>query len=332
MDDLIKSGMIGLMIGDALGVPVEFMDREQIAGRPGGKVTDMEGDGTFHMPPGTWSDDSSMALATLASIREKNEIDLDDIMNKFVSWVDDGQFTPFGLAFDIGSTCNEAIASYALTKDINNCGVTGEYANGNGALMRILPVCIYWYELQQKRQEDITCDAIESIEKVASLTHNHKRSCIACGIYYFLIKEIADNKRETRNTNLSLAHLIQQGIDTAFRYYGKDKSYHDELECYDELLDIDVLSEYQEDEISGSGYVVDSLMASVWCLITTNSYRECVLAAVNLGEDTDTTAAIAGGLAGLYYGTDNIPAEWRNMLQGKEILDSIIHKKSKNPK
>lgn len=310
--------MIGLIVGDALGVPVEFLSREEIASRKQGKVIGMEGYGTFNMPEGTWSDDSSMALATLASIKEKKDIDPEDIMERFVKWVEDGAYTPFGQAFDIGRTCNEAILEYAMNKDSSKCGVTGEYANGNGALMRILPACVYWCERQNETTEDITGQAVESIEMVGALTHNHKRSCIACGIYYFLVKNIINGENEDVKT------LIQKGMDEAFAYYGRDKSCLDELENYDELLDVEVLSEYGEAEINGSGYVVDSLMAAVWCLVTTESYSECVLRAVNLGDDTDTTAAIAGGLAGLFYGEDNIPDEWINNIKGKEIIKEFF--------
>lgn len=310
--------MIGLIVGDALGVPVEFLSREEIASRKQGKVIGMEGYGTFNMPEGTWSDDSSMALATLASINEKKDIDPEDIMERFVVWVEDGAYTPFGQAFDIGRTCNEAILEYAMNRDSSKCGVTGEYANGNGALMRILPACVYWCERQDAAAEDITGQAVESIEMVGALTHNHKRSCIACGIYYFLVKNIING------ANADVKTLIQKGMDEAFAYYGRDKSCLDELENYDELLDVEVLSEYGEDEIKGSGYVVDSFMAAVWSLVTTASYSECVLRAVNLGEDTDTTAAIAGGLAGLFYGEDNIPAEWINDIKGKEIINEYL--------
>lgn len=311
-------GMMGLIVGDALGVPVEFLSREQIANRSNGKVSSMEGYGTFHMPEGTWSDDSSMALATLASIKEKKTIDLDDIMKKFIQWIQDGKYTPFGMAFDIGNTCNEAILNYAMQGNCSSCGVTGEYANGNGALMRILPACVYWSEKIKREEKDILAKAVRSIESVGALTHNHKRSGIACGIYFFIINKIISNGEK------KLPELIQEAMDEAFSFYGKDKLWHNELEYYEELLDIEVLSEYEEDELSGSGYVVDSLIASIWCLITTNTYEECVLKAVNLGDDTDTTAAIAGGIAGQYYGFKNIPTSWINSLKGKDLIRDIV--------
>lgn len=313
----MKNGMMGLIVGDALGVPVEFLSGKQISARENGGVVDMEGYGTFHMPEGTWSDDSSMALATLDSILEKQCIDLDDMMERFVLWVEKGKYTPFGLAFDIGRTCNQAIMNYSFSRNTHTCGVTGEYANGNGALMRILPVCVYWCE--KINQGEMISRAVKSVEEVGALTHNHKRSGIACGIYFFLVKWIIQNREDKE-----LHDIVQAAMDEAFSYYGQDKSCHGELAYYEELVDIEELSKYEEEEIIGSGYVVDSLHAAVWCLVTSASYKECVLKAVNLGDDTDTTAAIAGGLAGLYYGIEQIPGSWIEKIKGKEVIDKMI--------
>lgn len=315
----MTNGMLGLIVGDALGVPVEFLSKEQILNRPNGKVTDMEGNGTFHLPEGSWSDDSSMALATLDSIQSCGGIHLQDIMEKFVLWIEKGAYTPFGQAFDIGRTCNEAIFNFTTNHDPFLCGKTGEYANGNGALMRILPVCVYWCEKQSETEKDLTAEAIKSIEQVAALTHNHKRSGIACGIYYFIIKQL-----HTALEDDALNTLIQQGVEEAFRFYAKDKEAVSELEEYDELLDIETFAEYQESELSPSGYVVDSMLSAIWCLVTTSTYKDCVLKAVNMGEDTDTIAAIAGGLAGIYYGADTIPVSWIEKLQGKESLKILF--------
>ena len=165
--------MMGLVVGDALGCPVQFLSREQIKNR--GLVTGMEGYGTYNMPVGTWTDDSSMALCELASINEKKGIDLDDIMVRFMDWEFNGAYTPFGEAFDEGNTCRWAIYDYRNHNDPKTCGKTGEYANGNGALMRILPVCLYYLNRQ-----NIICtsddEAIHNIHEVTALTHNHLRS------------------------------------------------------------------------------------------------------------------------------------------------------------
>ena len=191
-------GMMGLVVGDALGVPVQFLSRDEIKNRPEGIVTGMEAGGVYNMPEGTWSDDSSMALATLASIIEKKEANPTDIMMRFVKWELKGEYTPFGEAFDQGNTCSSAIYKFAKLPDIRTCGSTGEYANGNGALMRILPACLYYYDRQKKvcTSED---EAIEGIHIISGLTHNHIRSKMCCGIYYFMVKSIIDGvKKEQR--------------------------------------------------------------------------------------------------------------------------------------
>lgn len=140
-------GIMGVVVGDALGMPVQFMRREELAERP---VESMEGYGSYDMPAGTWSDDSSMALATMASILDNGNIDLKDIMMKFVDWLQNGEYTPFGEAFDEGNICVDAIENFIRDEDTVTCGITGEYANGNGSLMRILPVTLYCYERQKK--------------------------------------------------------------------------------------------------------------------------------------------------------------------------------------
>lgn len=357
--NLMLDGMLGLVTGDALGVPVQFMTREEIAIRPQGPVTGMEGFGTYDMPPGTWSDDSSMALAALESIRRLGRVDPDDIMQNFLKWELNGEFTPYGYAFDQGNTCSHAIYNYQYDCDWHICGRTGEHANGNGALMRILPVCIYFAE---RGKNICTSDdeAIESIHSVTLLTHNHLRAMIASGLYFFMVKaliraretavtSVADTAEPgkaalTENTgNLhareavaatpafseqntsaehdrSLLHLLQQGIDEGFAYYRHDFRNLTEMSRYSRLYDLHKLREIPASEIRGSGYVVDSLEAAVWSLITTDTLPEALLKAVNLGDDTDTVAAIAGGLAGLYYGANAIPPEWLEALKRREWI------------
>ena len=161
-------GIMGLVVGDALGVPVQFMDREEIANRVEGPVSGMESGGVFNMPAGTWSDDSSMAIATMASILEHGTLIPDEVMKNFVKWETKGEFTPFGKAFDQGNTCLESIYKYIETGDYKTCGKTGEHANGNGALMRIMPACLYYYERQEQTEEDISEDIIHGNEDISA--------------------------------------------------------------------------------------------------------------------------------------------------------------------
>lgn len=310
MKNIWKDGIMGIVIGDALGTPVQFLDRDEIKKAP---VEGMEGYGTFNMPPGTWSDDSSMSLATLDSIREKKCIDYDDIMMRFIGWTSRGEYTPAGKAFDQGCTCMEAISNYAKKHDYKTCGKTGERANGNGALMRIMPVCLYAY-VEYKDKKISLQKAVEYVHQVSALTHNHLRSKMACGIYFFMAMAILDEKG-------SLKEKLQIGINNAKKYYETDLENMVEWVRFGRMVDMEEFANVPEDEIESSGYVLDSIEAAIWSLITTETFKEGLLKAVNLGKDTDTVAAIAGGLAGLHYGYDNIPMEWRKVIiKGEEII------------
>jgi tyrosine-protein phosphatase YwqE/ADP-ribosylglycohydrolase len=242
-------------------------------------------------------------------------------MVKFCLWEVKGEFTPFGEAFDEGNTCSEAIYNFLDNPDASTCGKTGEYANGNGALMRILPACLYYYEMEKKFPKDMTADVIGGIDAISGLTHNHQRSKMACGLYYFMVKEILDVASSDKGQNQSLLDILQSGIDTGLRFYGSNFSNLVEIAYFGRLFRLSELRELEEDTINSSGYVIDSLEAAIWCLITTDTFRDCLLKAVNLGDDTDTVAAIAGGLAGLYYGYENIPEDWLSEIQKREWIE-----------
>lgn len=303
-------GMMGLIVGDALGVPYEFSWREKLCDNP---CVDMIGYGTHNVPAGSWSDDSSMALATLDSLREG--YDPEDIMLKFVEWSEKGKYTPFGNVFDCGMTCRAAIDNYIESGDIRTCGCGKENDNGNGSLMRILPACLYFYEKENIGK--ITIDeVIGNIHEVSALTHSHLRSKIACGLYYFLVKEMLEGTG-------GIIDRIQAGFDKGFAFYETVPENLAELTYYDSMRDAAYFAALPDSEITSSGYVVASFKAAVWCIANTDDYRSCVLKAVNLGSDSDTVAAIAGGLAGLYYGYDNIPAEWLDKIAKREWIEHM---------
>ena len=311
MDNIWKSGMYGLIVADAMGVPVEFTSREDRKLDP---VTDMRGYGTYSQPEGTWSDDSSMALATLVSIRDKGEIDYNDIMDKFSDWCMYGAYTPFDEVFDIGIATSRAIMKYNNgAKPLESGGET-EWDNGNGSLMRILPVCLYIFE-EQSKSNLYDNEAIDIIHNCSALTHAHLRSKMACGIYYFLVKAILDESGE-------IIERLQLGVNNAFKYYSKN--IQNELDKYNRIASLPEFKYTTENQIKSTGYVVHTLEAAIWCLVNTSSYEEVILKAVNLGDDTDTIAAITGGLAGLYYGYNNIPDKWISKLQKKDWIDSLL--------
>lgn len=306
--NIFLSGMMGLIVGDALGLPAQFLRREEVAQNP---VTGMRAG--YGMPAGSWSDDSSMALCTLTSLITYG-YNPQDIMKRFVAWYDNGEYTPFGKAFDIGMTCDDAICNFEEGEDIYHCGLTGERSNGNGSLMRILPACLYF---AIKKVDD--AEAVQKIETISALTHAHKRSKIGCGLYYFMVREILYGAGE-------LKKLLQSGLNKGLAFYEKDESCRADLHCYDLLRDLSSLSEVDVSYISTSGYVVDSLVSSVWGIITTASYRDALLKLVNLGDDADTVGAIAGGLAGLYYGYEKIPEEWLQAVMKREKLEEICRR------
>lgn len=298
----IKAVVLGHAAGDALGVPVEFFSREKLDGNP---VTDMKGFGTFPVPAGCWSDDTSMTLCALDSLSE-GRLDPDDIMRSFGRWYFENEYTPTGITFDVGNTCAVAINNYFVNHmDVSNCGCAGENSNGNGSLMRIIPFALYGFYYPESFGS--------IIETGSALTHAHKRSVIACNIYSNILLCLVDNPLES---------AVNNGIALSMETYGFDE----EWKYYENLASI-----YEKDrkEIKSTGYVVDTLEAALWCLMTTGSYRECVLKAVNLGDDTDTVAAVAGGLAGALYGLDAIPKEWLSTLKRAEYIEKLCEKAGK---
>jgi ADP-ribosylglycohydrolase len=262
-----------------------------------------------------------MALATLDSLK-KGRVDYNEIMDNFVMWLSNDDYTPTGEAFDVGRTCLTAIRNYCRkgAPPALECGLTDEQSNGNGSLMRIHPAALFLYKYKDKNE------AVEIIHKLSAITHAHERSKIACGIYAFLLWELLSGDRKFGDKA-----TIRRGISKARKYYVNNPEFeHYAYKLCRQIADIDHIWEdpdkykrAERNDIRSTGYVVDTLEAAVWCLYTTNSYKECVLKAVNLGDDTDTVAAIAGGLAGAMYGLDAIPAEWLEKLKKKDYIEKM---------
>ena len=301
MIDIVKDAIFGLAVADALGVPVEFEPREKLQKNP---VDKMLGFGSHAVPKGTWSDDTSMVLCTLNSIAQKGKIDLVDNILEFSKWAEDGYMTPHGEMFDIGRTNLAALRNYWKKKAVYTCGGKSDYDNGNGSLMRILPVSLYNFFKNVSEEE-----SIQNVHEVSALTHAHERSLIACGIYDFIVKELIKSP-EKASVNIALKK--------AQKYYADYK----EIKRYDRIFDDDFINT-NINQIKSSGYVVDTLEAAIWCLLNTDNYKDCVLKAVNLGEDTDTVGAVAGGLGGILYGYDSIPEEWINVLVKRDMISKL---------
>ncbi|WP_163409960.1 ADP-ribosylglycohydrolase family protein [Flavobacterium ajazii] len=310
----IESGLFGLAVGDALGVPVEFKSRNYLKENP---VTEMFGFGTHHQPAGTWSDDSSLAFCLAESLC--SGYDLNDIAKNFVKWYSGNLWTPHGKVFDIGIATQHAILNIAKGHQPDLCGGFSEGDNGNGSLMRILPLVFY---LQNEKDDEVI---YQKVKQVSSITHAHFRSVFSCFIYVIYCLEILKGKDKFE------AYKEMQSILSKFL---EDKKYNPiEIQLFDRILMNDI-SRYLEENIHSSGYVLDSLQASFWCFLNSDTYEETVLKAVNLGEDTDTTGAIAGGLAGIYYGIENIPEKWIDRLvksnEIKDLAERLLENLNKN--
>lgn len=301
--------LFGVAVGDALGVPVEFHNRNTISQNP---VLDMIGYGTYNLPPGTWSDDSSLTFC-LAEVLTGN-FDLNAIGQNFVKWLYSNYWTPRGNVFDVGIATREAIYQLAKGVQPDLAGGVSVSSNGNGSLMRISPLLFYLHDKPITERYAIT-------KQVSSITHGHIRSVIAC--FYYL--EFARLLLEQRDKS-----LIYKTLKTEVSgFLSKQDISAEEISIYKRLLKHDIC-ELTESDIFSSGYVVHTLEASIWCLLTTDSYSAAVLKAVNLGEDTDTTGAVTGGLAGLLYGFENIPTQWAKQLARREDILNLAERMSVN--
>ncbi len=302
MKNQVRNALLGLVVGDALGVPAEFKSREKLKHKP---VTDMTGYGTHDQPPGTWSDDSSLTLCLAEELIAG--YDLTRIGQSFVDWLYHQRWTPHGTVFDVGNTTRQAIARLKNGVAPDLAGDWEETSNGNGALMRILPLLFYIKDFTAAKRYQIT-------REVACLTHGHVRSSLACFYYLELagaIDEGADKLVAYRKANQALQQIILL----------LNINPHEAALC-DRLL-TGKIQELKEAAIQSTGYVMHTLEASVWCLLTTDDYEAAVLQAVNLGDDTDTTGAVTGGLAGLLYGADTIPEDWLKAIARLDEIEAV---------
>jgi ADP-ribosyl-[dinitrogen reductase] hydrolase len=264
----------------------------------------MNGQNSWHELPGTWSDDSSLTFCLADSLC--NGFSLTAIADSFCRWYYDREWTARGKVFDIGITTQMAIEKLRRGVPPLQAGDTVERSNGNGSLMRILPLAYYHKTLDFQ-------ELLERVHQVSCITHAHLRSQMACGIYISIAIALLEGSKP------QIAY--QQGLDRVDPIY-QNYPYSQEMPHFDRVCSrqIDALP---VESINSEGYVIDTLEASLWCLMNTSSYAEAVLKAVNLGEDTDTTAAVTGGLAGIYYGVESIPAEWIDAIARKEDIIAL---------
>lgn len=300
----VENGIIGFAVGDAFGVPVEFTKRSQ---RKRELLTEMIGNGSHQVPEGTWSDDTSMSLATFDSIRECGNINYEDIMDKYCDWIFKKKYTATDQVFDVGSTTGYAIDNYYKNnKSPIECGGRQEGDNGNGSLMRMLPIVYYlhYIELDYVTKIDI-------IKNYSSLTHGHEVSILGCTIYYDYMNNLLNgmNKEDA---------YLELDVDK-YRLYFSEES----IERYRRILKHELKAAI-EDDIKSTGYVVDTLEAAIWVTLNTNSYEEAIIEAVSLGDDTDTIGAITGSIAATIYGIEAIPERWITKLRKIDYIKNLV--------
>ena len=304
--DRFRGCLVGLATGDALGTTLEF--------RPPGTfepIRDMVGGGPFRLKPGQWTDDTSMALCLATSLIEQASFDAKDQMERYVRWRREGYLSSTGRCFDIGNTTAEALSRYTETGEPYS-GPTGPMSAGNGSLMRLAPVPMYFAK-----------DAAQAIDRSADssrTTHGAEEAVDACRYFAGLIvgalkgihKEIllAPGYSPTPGgwADNPLAPAIAAVADGSFK-------------------------ERDQPEIKGTGYVVDTLEAALWAFHGSENFRDGALRVVNLGDDADTTGAVYGQIAGAYYGTEAIPAEWRERLTMVTKIISLadsLHERSRS--
>lgn len=308
------SAVLGFVVGDALGVPVEFRARGELAEDP---VEDMREYGTHHQPAGTWSDDTSMVVATMEWLTETEEepADYGSLIDKFASWLLFGDYTPYGRVFDCGISTSRAIWKYFDGEKPLRCGGGSVSDNGNGSLMRILPAAIrYCDDLAV-----LTPETAGRIYELSSLTHAHARSRAACLIYSAVAADLMRSPEKEKE------EIVERSLFRcrAFLEAETDDDLAAEAKTFQRLWEGAAFRNLREDEIRSTGYVLDTLEAAVWCFLTTDSYAECVRKAVNLGDDTDTVGAVAGGLAGLYYGRESIPEPWLAVIPKRDWIEVL---------
>jgi ADP-ribosyl-[dinitrogen reductase] hydrolase len=298
-EDRFRGCLLGLAVGDAVGTTVEFEERGTFP-----LVTDMVGGGPFNLNPGEWTDDTSMALCLATSLLERNSFDAKDQMDRYVSWWEEGYLSSNGRCFDIGNTVHQALVRYKATGNPMS-GTSDPQSSGNGAIMRLAPIPMFY-------SNDI--DSVIYYSGESSRTTHGSSECIDAARYFGLVL--------TRSLNGALKEEIISKCEP-------------DLISSNSILKIsngDYLNK-SENEIIGSGYVVKSLEAALWCFMKTDSFEDAVLKAVNLGDDADTTGAICGQIVGAYYGESNIPDNWLNRLcmvdEIREISDHLMSVKKK---
>ncbi|NEO83762.1 MAG: ADP-ribosylglycohydrolase family protein [Spirulina sp. SIO3F2] len=301
LNDRLAGGLVGLLVGDALGVPYEFHPPETIPTSELIEYKPPPGFARSHrgVPPGTWSDDGAQALCLLASLLDCERLDLADFATRLLRWCDEGYLAVDGVVFDIGVTTGAALSAVRQGVAPGEAGRDGVYANGNGSLMRVLPLAL-WHQ-------GTDAQLVQAAQLQSCVTHRHLRSQVCCALYCLWARRILEAHPEP----------WQAAVQTLRHIYAEDEAATEELEWS--------IRPDDPPEGKGSGYVVDCLRSARWAC-QHKTYAEVVRSAIRLGNDTDTTACVAGGIAGLRGGIEAIPLQWREALRGQDLLAPLLER------
>ena len=299
LSERLEGGLLGLLIGDALGVPYEFHPPQDLPPLEEIRFHPPSGFRRSHasVPPGTWSDDGAQALALMASLLEQDTLDLQDFDQRLVAWYKKGYMAVDGVVFDVGIQTTRALRTIMSGTPAAQAGPQDECANGNGSLMRVLPLAL-WHQGSDQELAELT-------HQQSLPTHGHPRSQVCCALYCLWARRLLQEASQP----------WEDAVATFRTIYGEDLSLSEELE-----------EKVQPDKPSGgggSGYVVDCLHSAHWA-VEAGNYEQVVKAAVSLGHDTDTTACVAGGIASIRDGVKAIPQRWRDQLRGQEIIETLL--------
>lgn len=295
----VRGGLLGAAVGDALGLPCEGIPREWVDEDP---IRGIAGGGPHGQPPGTWSDDSSLLFCLAESLC--SGYDPEDIGARFLAWWREGLWTPYGRTFGFGHATAASMHRMMVGTPALEAGQDSEGSNGNGSLMRTLPVAL---SFSHRRAQ-----MLRVAHQVSSITHAHPRSLMCCGIYCLIAACLLKG--------MDKDEAIETGIRLADEHYQAPR-WQSERQHLETILSLEVLG-LGRFQVRSGGYVVETLEAAIWSLARSESFKHALLIAVNLGGDTDTVGCVAGGLAGVHYGSDEIPKEWLEPLARREdILD-----------
>ena len=288
--------LLGVAIGDAVGVPFEFSSREKMKLNP---AKDMVGYGTHNQPSGTWSDDSSLTFCLAQSLL--NGYDLKDIAQNFIKWKNEAYWSAGGKVFDIGITTAKAISRLRKIIEENDLeelkqqkNYGDEYDNGNGSLMRIMPLLFFIKGKPIKEQFEI-------VWEVSALTHRHIRAAMCCLVYLKLAEKLLAGKDKKLAYSETREDILTFWNDIEFP--------NNERQHFEKVIQRNI-TETNINDLKSGGYVMEVLESSIWFFLNKESYEDTILSIINIGHDTDTSAAIVGGLAGIYYGQKGIPEYW----------------------